>query len=150
MSVLRKVIEIQKQLTKVCSDNNSISVSINTVSSDELQTSFQGKDIINLLKELQNCKISLEILKKTGIGKTVNTLRKASKETGVTVLCKKLIKEWKKLLDNDGQDLANTSIGISLYFLHKLMYFIYGFFIASKKFLAKKTSFFIFIYLYYS
>lgn len=65
---------------------------------------------------MQTLKISLEILKKTGIGKTVNTLRRVSKqETEVDVLCKKLIKEWKKLLDND-QDLPGTSKGIPLYF----------------------------------
>lgn len=64
---------------------------------------------------MQTLKISLDILTKTGIGKTVNTLRRVSKqEKEVDVLCKKLIKEWKKLLDND-QDSASTSKGISLY-----------------------------------
>lgn len=53
---------------------------------------------LSLLKKLSTLPIDLDILTKTRIGMTVNTLRKSSTNEEVTSLSKSLIKKWKKCL----------------------------------------------------
>lgn len=55
----------------------------------------QALDLLNALKDLP---ITLDILQKTRIGMTVNSLRKSSSDDEVISLSKSLIKAWKKLL----------------------------------------------------
>ncbi|OQR75926.1 transcription elongation factor S-II-like [Tropilaelaps mercedesae] len=59
--------------------------------------SEQGQ-ALDMLKQLQSLPITLEILQKTRIGMTVNSLRKSSNDDDVISLAKTLIKNWKKLL----------------------------------------------------
>ncbi|GFT66359.1 transcription elongation factor S-II [Nephila pilipes] len=53
---------------------------------------------LDLLKALRDLPITLDILQKTRIGMTVNSLRKSSNDDEVITLSKSLIKAWKKLL----------------------------------------------------
>ncbi|GBM65524.1 hypothetical protein AVEN_83376-1, partial [Araneus ventricosus] len=53
---------------------------------------------LDLLKALRDLPITLDILQKTRIGMTVNSLRKSSTDDEVITLSKSLIKSWKKLL----------------------------------------------------
>ncbi|CAL1264483.1 unnamed protein product [Larinioides sclopetarius] len=53
---------------------------------------------LDLLKALRDLPITLDILQKTRIGMTVNSLRKSSTDDEVITLSKSLIKAWKKLL----------------------------------------------------
>ncbi|XP_054719081.1 transcription elongation factor S-II-like [Uloborus diversus] len=53
---------------------------------------------MDLLKALRDLPITLDILQKTRIGMTVNSLRKSSSDDEVITLSKSLIKAWKKLL----------------------------------------------------
>ena len=53
---------------------------------------------IDLLKKLQSLPITLEILTKTRIGMTVNSLRKTAGEESVQSTAKTLIKDWKKFI----------------------------------------------------
>ncbi|XP_068747739.1 transcription elongation factor A protein 2-like [Montipora capricornis] len=53
---------------------------------------------VDLLKRLKDLPITLEILQKTRIGMSVNTLRKKSKNADLQTQAKTLIKSWKKLL----------------------------------------------------
>ncbi|KAL8566780.1 hypothetical protein ACOMHN_005731 [Nucella lapillus] len=64
---------------------------------------------LDLLKALQDLKMSLEVLQKTRIGMTVNSLRKASTNEEVISLSKTLIKNWKKLLPADGGSQGGLS-----------------------------------------
>lgn len=54
-----------------------------------------------LLETLQSAAITLDILHKTRIGATVNTLRKSIDDPELVTISKDLIKKWKKLLDKD-------------------------------------------------
>lgn len=54
-----------------------------------------------LLQTLQSATITLEILHKTRIGATVNSLRKSIDDPELVTISKDLIKKWKKLLDKD-------------------------------------------------
>lgn len=59
----------------------------------------QGQEqALTLLKVLRDLPITLEVLQKTRIGMTVNSLRKSSNDEEVISLAKTLIKTWKKLL----------------------------------------------------
>ncbi|XP_038057756.1 transcription elongation factor A protein 1-like isoform X2 [Patiria miniata] len=88
----REVVKIGKQLDKLLKSD--------TVSLDAL-------DHLNKLKELP---ISLEILQKTRIGMSVNSLRKQSGSEDVNTLAKSLIKGWKKLLTaQQGPNKSNSS-----------------------------------------
>lgn len=73
---------------------------------------FQGQEqALDLLKELETMKISLEILTNTRIGITVNALRKCSKDDEVIMLAKKLIKNWRKFISdaNSGNSKNSSS-----------------------------------------
>ncbi|XP_054924467.1 transcription elongation factor A protein 1 isoform X2 [Dermacentor andersoni] len=59
---------------------------------------FDQTQALDLLKNLQELPITLEILQRTRIGMTVNSLRKSSNDEEVITLAKVLIKSWKKLL----------------------------------------------------
>lgn len=54
-----------------------------------------------LLQALQSATITLDILHKTRIGATVNSLRKSIDDPELVTISKDLIKKWKKLLDKD-------------------------------------------------
>ena len=53
---------------------------------------------VDLLKRLKDLPITLEVLQKTRIGMSVNTLRKKSENADLQTQAKALIKSWKKLL----------------------------------------------------
>lgn len=53
------------------------------------------------MEALQSATITLDILHKTRIGATVNSLRKSINDPELVTLSKDLIKKWKKLLDKD-------------------------------------------------
>ncbi|KAK8776053.1 hypothetical protein V5799_030605 [Amblyomma americanum] len=76
-----EVMKIAKRLDKMASG----------ASDDQTQA-------LDLLKNLQELPITLEILQRTRIGMTVNSLRKSSSDEEVITLAKVLIKSWKKLL----------------------------------------------------
>ena len=82
-SGLDDIVRIQKKLDK-----------ITTSKKDE---GDQAKD---LLKKLRDANVTLEVLQKTRIGLTVNSLRKSiSGDPDLVTLSKDLIKKWKKLID---------------------------------------------------
>ncbi|RVE71014.1 hypothetical protein OJAV_G00070530 [Oryzias javanicus] len=54
---------------------------------------------LDLLRELQNIKMSLETLQSTRVGMSVNAVRKQSSDEEVQTLAKSLIKSWKRLLE---------------------------------------------------
>lgn len=56
---------------------------------------------VDLLKRLKDLPITLEVLQKTRIGMSVNTLRKKSENSDLQTQAKALIKSWKKLLPGD-------------------------------------------------
>jgi len=56
---------------------------------------------MDLLRALEDLPIDFNILSKTGIGQSVNGLRKASKDEGVQQEAKQLIKDWKKVVPKD-------------------------------------------------
>ena len=72
-----------------------------------IEKSIQDELVLcDSLMKLQNMEISMEILEKTGIGKTVSLLRKhLSKDVGETA--RKLVKAWKDMVD---KSLKNESI----------------------------------------
>ncbi|CAF1061771.1 unnamed protein product [Rotaria magnacalcarata] len=70
-----------------------------------------------LLVRFQELRITLMILQKTGIGKTVNELRRATTNEDLSTMAKSLLKQWKKLLPEpfvatsstkDGKSIAST------------------------------------------
>lgn len=87
-----EVFRMAKKLEKLISKNSS-----------------DHTNALDLLKNLQELKMSLEVLQKTRIGMTVNNLRKASTSEDVITLCKTLIKTWKKLLPADGGSQGGLS-----------------------------------------
>ncbi|CAF1092590.1 unnamed protein product [Adineta steineri] len=52
----------------------------------------------DLLNRLQESRITLSILQKTGIGKTVNNLRRVIANEDLSTVAKSLLKNWKKLV----------------------------------------------------
>ncbi|XKL60703.1 hypothetical protein PGB90_007760 [Kerria lacca] len=70
----------------------------------------EGEDCaLDLLKTLQDLPVNLEILTKTRIGMTVNTLRKSSTDEEVIGLSKTLIKSWKKFLTGNNKDSSTNA-----------------------------------------
>ncbi|KAG8199251.1 hypothetical protein JTE90_003678 [Oedothorax gibbosus] len=65
---------------------------------DKMVTNGAQEQALDLLKALRDLPITLDILQKTRIGMTVNSLRKSSSDDEVITLSKSLIKSWKKLL----------------------------------------------------
>lgn len=59
---------------------------------------MDSEGAVDLLKMLKDLPITLEVLQKTRIGMSVNTLRKKSKNADLQTQAKTLIKSWKKLL----------------------------------------------------
>uniref|UniRef100_T1IM33 Transcription elongation factor S-II n=1 Tax=Strigamia maritima TaxID=126957 RepID=T1IM33_STRMM len=73
-----------------------------------------GQDqALDLLKTLKDLSITYDVLQKTRIGKSVNALRKSSKDDEVINLAKKLIKSWKKCLPGDSLSSSSTKKPIS-------------------------------------
>lgn len=72
---------------------------------------LKGEDCaLDLLKTLQDLPVNLEILTKTRIGMTVNTLRKSSTDEEVIGLSKTLIKSWKKFLTGISETLNQNNV----------------------------------------
>lgn len=82
MSLEEEVFKIGKQLEKIVGEEG-------TMDSD---------GAVDLLKRLKDLPITLEVLQKTRIGMSVNTLRKKSENSDLQTQAKALIKSWKKLL----------------------------------------------------
>jgi len=59
---------------------------------------------MDLLKALKDLPIDFKVLAKTGIGQTVNAIRKASEDEDVQQEARQLIKDWKKLVPSDKKD----------------------------------------------
>ncbi|XP_049630880.1 transcription elongation factor A protein 3 [Suncus etruscus] len=57
---------------------------------------------LDLLKKLNSCQMSIQLLQKTRIGVAVNGVRKYCSDKEVVSLAKVLIKNWKRLLDSPG------------------------------------------------
>ncbi|KAM5248614.1 LOW QUALITY PROTEIN: transcription elongation factor A protein 3 [Ctenodactylus gundi] len=57
---------------------------------------------LDLLKKLNSCQMSIQLLQTTRIGVAVNGLRKHCSDKEVVSLAKILIKNWKRLLDSPG------------------------------------------------
>ncbi|UJR16979.1 hypothetical protein I4U23_003877 [Adineta vaga] len=55
------------------------------------------------LVRLEELNISLMVLQKTGIGKTINELRRGTNNESVSTMAKNLLKKWKKLLSSPSQ-----------------------------------------------
>jgi transcription elongation factor S-II len=91
------VVKIQKKLEKMISRKEGWS---------------QAKDLLNALRDTP---ITLEVLTKTRIGLTVNSLRKSSSDEDVISLAKAIIKHWKKLLEakNDEKSKPDANGGNS-------------------------------------
>ena len=53
---------------------------------------------------LRDIPINLDVLTKTRIGMTVNTVRKSITDEEISGIAKGLIKHWKKLLDKNEKD----------------------------------------------
>lgn len=71
---------------------------------DKMVANGAQEQALDMLKSLCDLPITLDILQKTRIGMTVNSLRKSSSDDEVITLSKSLIKTWKKLLP----DTPNT------------------------------------------
>ncbi|KAK4336716.1 hypothetical protein RND71_043560 [Anisodus tanguticus] len=69
------------------------------------RSSSQALDLLNALKKIP---VDLDVLQKTRIGMTVNTLRKSVNDEAVVLLSKTLIKSWKKLLDDQKSSTKNN------------------------------------------
>lgn len=92
-----EVLSIRKQLEKITAD-------LKTDGSDA-----GAGQALDLLKSLEGLKLTLPILTKTGIGMTVNALRKSSSDDEVNSLAKSLIKTWKKFIqDKNGSDNGSS------------------------------------------
>jgi len=59
---------------------------------------FNEDNVTDLLKALQSLPMSLEMLQKTRVGLSVNTIRKRTENPELASLTKSLIKSWKKLV----------------------------------------------------
>ncbi|XP_006862379.1 PREDICTED: transcription elongation factor A protein 3 [Chrysochloris asiatica] len=57
---------------------------------------------LDLLKKLNSCQMSIQLLQTTRIGVAVNGIRKHCSDKEVVSLAKVLIKNWKRLLDTSG------------------------------------------------
>jgi len=82
MGTDEEVLKIGKKLDRICQKKESPA---------------QALDLLNALKKIP---VDLEVLQKTRIGMTVNSLRKQVNDDQVVLLSKTLIKSWKKLLDD--------------------------------------------------
>ena len=66
----------------------------------------------DLLVRLQESRITLNILQKTGIGKTVNNLRRLITNEDISGVAKSLLKNWKKLVPGQWRSLSLVSRAI--------------------------------------
>ncbi len=65
---------------------------------------------IDMLNSLKKLPIDLQILKNTGIGVALNNLRKSCNSEELGTLAKSLLKNWKKLVSNEGQQQLNAAV----------------------------------------
>ncbi|KAH0556641.1 transcription elongation factor S-II isoform X1 [Cotesia glomerata] len=95
MNAEEEIIRIQKKLVKMANGDGT-----------------GQEQALELLKILQKLPVDLELLTKTRIGMSVNSLRKSSQDDEVISLSKTLIKNWKKFLsgpNKDGKDSGSSS-----------------------------------------
>ncbi|XP_011874070.1 PREDICTED: transcription elongation factor S-II-like isoform X1 [Vollenhovia emeryi] len=92
MSAEEEVLRIQMKLKKMSSGDET-----------------GQEQALELLKILQKLPVDLELLTKTRIGMTVNSLRKSSRDEEVISLSKTLIKNWKKFLSGSNKEKDSTS-----------------------------------------
>ena len=78
-----RVTEIRKQLDKLDEDADTL---------------------LALVEELKGMDVTLKILQKTKIGFTLNTVRKEATDERVKKACKDLLKTWKKLEEEEGEE----------------------------------------------
>ena len=64
---------------------------------------------MDLLRRLDNMRMTLDILTKTGVGMTVNSLRKSTDDDQLVSLTKALIKTWKKLVPGESSGSSSSS-----------------------------------------
>ncbi|KAK9394690.1 transcription elongation factor A protein 3 [Crotalus adamanteus] len=69
---------------------------------------------LDLLKKLNSCTMTVELLQTTKIGVAVNTVRKHCSEKEVVALAKLLIKNWKRLLESSGTQKGKKEKDIAL------------------------------------
>lgn len=73
------------------------------------QDPLNEEKALDLLRALQSLPMNLDLLQKSRIGMSTNSLRKKSQSPEVSVIAKKLIKSWKKLLPgSNGKDSTTT------------------------------------------
>lgn len=85
-----EVLRISKELEKTVSRNDA-------------------KRALDLLKMLEAVPMTLDVLQKTHIGKTVNEIRKKNFNPDVCSLSKMMVKKWKKLLSSSSSSSTSTS-----------------------------------------
>lgn len=90
MSTEEEVLRVMKKLDKMISSENF-------------------DDAMDELKALQSLPVTLQVLNKTRVGMTVNSLRKSSKDEQIIALAKSLIKGWKKLLTPPADSAKKSS-----------------------------------------
>lgn len=91
-SSLDDIIRIQKKLEKIIAKKEDVP---------------QAKD---MLMRLRDANVTLEILQKTRVGLTVNSLRKSiNNDPELVTLSKDLIKKWKKLIDGGPATKSSTN-----------------------------------------
>lgn len=83
-SIEEDVMRIKKRLDKMMK-SNEVDVAVS----------------IDMLKTLKKSNIDLQILKTTGIGVVLNNLRKSCNSEELGTLAKGLLKNWKKLVNNE-------------------------------------------------
>lgn len=92
MNAEEEVLRIEKKLKKMSSGDGT-----------------GQEQALEVLKTLRDLPVNLEILSKTGIGMTVNALRKSSKDDEVIALSRTLVKNWKKFLSGPNKDTKDAS-----------------------------------------
>ncbi|XP_006538775.1 transcription elongation factor A protein 3 isoform X3 [Mus musculus] len=95
MGLEEELLRIAKKLEKMVSRKK-------TVRLQSLQRSPRATEegALDLLKKLNSCQMSIQLLQTTRIGVAVNGVRKHCSDKEVVSLAKVLIKNWKRLLDS--------------------------------------------------
>ncbi|XP_007440321.1 transcription elongation factor A protein 3 isoform X3 [Python bivittatus] len=69
---------------------------------DKMVSRKNTEGALDLLKKLNSCAMTIQLLQTTKIGVAVNTVRKHCSDKEVVTLAKLLIKNWKRLLESSG------------------------------------------------
>ncbi|XP_054995784.1 transcription elongation factor A protein 3 isoform X2 [Sorex araneus] len=71
---------------------------------EKMVTRKNTEGALDLLKKLHSCQMTIQLLQKTRIGVAVNGVRKHCSDKEVVSLAKVLIKNWKRLLGEKGEE----------------------------------------------